>query len=193
MAGLGSILGGALSGFGAGMAKQGEMDFEQRRQMALENMRQQNQQANIRAQGEEQRTTQEAGAKLDDWRDARSNERRTKSTIAINEVQAANERALAAFRSSLEIDQYQSKAATDLANELAAAGKTVGKYEVANDGSIWAYSKTGTVLGKSKPGKFAPPGTSGAAGEGSALSRAGGAPATLPATPGAKVKVEWDK
>lgn len=89
MGGLGSVIGGALSGIGAGIAQQGQLDFQQRRDMALENLRNQNQQANMRVQAEEQRTTQEAGAKLDDWKDSRSNERRTSSTMTIDKNRSA--------------------------------------------------------------------------------------------------------
>lgn len=198
MGGFGTILGGALTGLGAGIAKQGEMDYETRRQSALETLRQQNAQAlegtrnqnaqsNMRIQAEEQRTTQRERALLDDKLDENSQNRRTGATIKINQVQAENEKALVKFRSNAAINEYQSKAATDLANELAVAGQTVGEMKVAADGSIWAYSKTGKKLGNSNPGKFNPPATSGASGEGSALSRAGGMTGAQPATPGAKV------
>lgn len=113
MGGLGYFIGGALSGIGQGIARQGEMDAEQRRQTALENLRQQNsialedrrsanQRQEIAVQGEEQRKSQESSARWQDWGDARSNDRRTSSTIKIDKVRNALDIAKVQVQARLE-------------------------------------------------------------------------------------------
>src|SRR3546814_8299672 len=52
MGSAGYIIGGALQGIGGAMAQQAQMDAEQRRQFALENLRQQNSQSNMRLQAD---------------------------------------------------------------------------------------------------------------------------------------------
>jgi len=52
MGSLGYIVGGALQGIGGAMGQQAQADADQRRQIALENLRQQNQQANMRMQAD---------------------------------------------------------------------------------------------------------------------------------------------
>lgn len=50
MGSMGYILGGAMQGIGGAMQQQAQADADERRQLALENLRQQNQQANLRTQ-----------------------------------------------------------------------------------------------------------------------------------------------
>lgn len=64
MAGLGMILGGALSGFGAGMAKQGELDWTDRREMALQSLRAKDRQNEIAETGKQNRLTEEFSSNL---------------------------------------------------------------------------------------------------------------------------------
>lgn len=52
MGSLGYIVGGALQGIGGAMGQQAQADADQRRQIALENLRQQNQQTNMRTQAD---------------------------------------------------------------------------------------------------------------------------------------------
>lgn len=157
MGGLGMVLGGALSGFGAGIAKQGEMDYEQRRQLALENVRAKREQSNIRTQGEEQRTSQDNAALNNNWLNSEQKERDVNGTIVVNKANTANEIALAKFKSTLKMDEDQAAAALDIKNKLEEASQTASEYRVAEDGSIVAFSKTGGVLARSRPGIFTPP------------------------------------
>ncbi|WP_194920546.1 hypothetical protein [Novosphingobium sp. NBM11] len=89
------------------------MDAEQRRQVALENLRQQNnlalddhrsanQRQEIAIQGDEQRKSQESSARWQDWGDARSNDRRTSSTIKIDKVRNALDIAKVQVQARLE-------------------------------------------------------------------------------------------
>ena len=187
MAGLGMILGGALSGFGAGMAKQGEMDFEQRRQAALENMRQQNQQTNIKLQGEEQRTTQRERALLDDQLNENDSKRRTASTITVdknrNALDIAKSERLAKVESQLR--RTDASAAEELKRQTA-AGEVSDTFQD-DQGNWFVLYKNGSQKPLGVKGALKTSGT--AAAGGSILDRAGGAPGTQPATPGAKVSI----
>lgn len=77
MGGLGYMLGGALAGYGQGMAEVAKSAEEERKQIALENLRQQNQKA-----------MQQSQYDLADRNDARSTARETNKTIEVNKVQA---------------------------------------------------------------------------------------------------------
>lgn len=185
MGGLGMVLGGALSGFGAGLAKQGEMDFQQRRDTALENLRNQNQQTNMRIQADEQRTTQAEGAKLDDWKDSRSNERRTSSTMTIdknrNTLDTAQRERLAKLEASLRTQQSTQTAQIEAQIRSGEITDTLQD----DQGNFYAIYKDG----RTKPLniKGAPKAVKGAGG--SILDRAGDVSGQQPATPGAKVSI----
>ncbi|SKB32271.1 hypothetical protein [Sphingopyxis flava] len=75
MGSLGYIVGGALQGIGSGMAQQAQSDAEERRQMALENLRQQNAQSNMRLQAELNDTNAAKSDARGDYYDARKTER----------------------------------------------------------------------------------------------------------------------
>lgn len=187
MAGLGTILGGALSGFGAGIAKQGEMDFEQRRQMALENVRQQNAQSNIKMQGEEQRTTQRERALLDDQLNENENKRVTSRTMTIdknrNSLDIAKSERLAKVESQL---RRTDAAAAEALKRETDAGQVSDTFQD-DQGNWFVLYKNGSQKPLGVKGALKTSGT--AAADGSILDRAGGAPGTQPATPGAKVSI----
>lgn len=183
MAGLGSVLGGALSGVGAGIAKQGEMDFIQRRDTALENLRNQNQQESMRVKANEQRTTQREQADLSDRNSAREEARRTSSTMIIDknrsQLDTDSRERLARLESQLRINQTAQTAQIEAQIRSGEITDTLQDSE----GNWYAIYKDG----KPKPLniKGAP---KAAAGGGSILDRAasgGGGQAT----PGAKVSV----
>jgi hypothetical protein len=170
MAGLGYVLGGFLEGAGKGLAMQGQeraaqaaADLESRRRIALENLRAENNSANSRLQ-----------ADLNDRNDARATARKTDATIVTDSArtendirlegvrssnQAANQQALARLQSSLNLTEYEKKAALDLKSELDKEGRTAARFEVTADGRMVAYSGTGQVLRASPPGTFTPPGS----------------------------------
>ena len=188
MAGLGMILGGALSGFGAGLAKQGEMDFQQRRDTALENLRNQNQQDNIRLQAGEQRTTQREQADLNDRNDARQEARRTSSTMAIdknrNTLDTQQRERLARLEAALRTQQTAQTAQIEAQIRNGEITDTLQDEQ----GNYFAVYKDG----KTKPLniKGAPKAAAGATAGSSIFDRAaGGAPSGSQSTPGAKVSI----
>lgn len=186
MSGLGTVLGGALSGFGAGIAKQGELDWQQRRDMALESLRNQNQQDNMRLQASEQRTTQREQADLNDRNDARKTARDTSSTITIDknrsQLDTASRERLARLESALRSQQTAESARIEAQIR---SGEIIDTLQDA-DGNYYALYRNGqqkplNIKGAPK----APPGGSGS----NILDRAGAAPGSQPATPGAKVSI----
>ncbi|WP_226018402.1 hypothetical protein [Novosphingobium sp. FKTRR1] len=205
MSGLGYILGGFTQGIGAGLVKQGEAqaatqaeDAKFRRELALKGVDHQNRmtedanQSDLTAGRDKASsgyriTEQTNQADLTDRNDARHTARSTVSQIAVDKARTTNDAALARLKSGLQITEDQAKAASTLSNELALAGQTVGDLQIAADGSIWAYSKTGVALGHSKPGKFVPPAAPGGGLDASAL-LGGSAPAKpSAAAPGSPV------
>lgn len=186
MGGLGTVLGGALSGFGAGIAKQGELDWQQRRDMALEGLRNQNQQDNMRLQASEQRTTQREQADLNDRNDARKTARDTSSTMTIDknrsQLDTASRERLARLESALRSQQTAESARIEAQIR---SGEIIDTLQDA-DGNYYALYRNGqqkplNIKGAPK----APPGGAGS----NILDRAGGAPGSQPATPGAKVSI----
>lgn len=186
MSGLGTVLGGALSGFGAGIAKQGELDWQQRRDMALEGLRNQNQQDNMRLQASEQRTTQREQADLNDRNDARKTARDTSSTITIDknrsQLDTASRERLAKLESALRSQQTAESARIEAQIR---SGEIIDTLQDA-DGNYYALYRNGqqkplNIKGAPK----APPSGAGS----NILDRAGGAPGSQPATPGAKVSI----
>jgi hypothetical protein len=187
MAGLGMVLGGALSGLGAGIAKQGEMDFEQRRMLALENTRQQNAQTNMRAQGEEQRTTQREKALLDDQLNENENRRVTSRTITLDKN-----------RNALDIAKSErlAKVESQLRRTDAAAAETLKRETDAGQVSDTFQDDQGNWFVLYKNGSQKPLGVKGTP-RTSGTAAAGGSPfeealknrgsGAQPATPGAKV------
>jgi hypothetical protein len=94
MGGLGMILAGGLQGVGAGLAEKGKQDADQRWQMAMEALRNSNQQSNIRLTGQVQDENAANEATRDDWKDSRHVGRTTTSTMAIDTHQGAIKGAL---------------------------------------------------------------------------------------------------
>lgn len=89
MAGLGAVIGGALSGFGAGMVKQAEMDWTQRREMALESARAQRERENIQMEGDQARQTAKKQSELREQEAKAAEQRQTdreKNKVVIPKV-----------------------------------------------------------------------------------------------------------
>lgn len=70
MAGLGFVLGGALQGFGQGLAAQGQQQWQERREIALEKLRSQNRTAEMQEQG-----------RINDQNNASSTERKLQADL----------------------------------------------------------------------------------------------------------------
>ena len=193
MAGSGFVWGGLLQGIGQGMAAKGQSDLEERRKVALESLRHSNAMSEAATEHGYKLDQQANQADLNDRNNARQAERdtnksviiegvKTQGRLTVEQAQAANAQALAKLQSGLTLSRELTLQAQKLSDDLSKLGQEVGDYRVAGDGSIWAYSKTGKVLGHSKPGKFVPPTAGGAGGAGSVLGGLGlGTPGASPA------------
>ena len=172
------LIGGALQGLGAGIVAQGQSNAEERRRIALENMRTKAQAEKDARDAETQIATdarQTANKREEtklqygmiDENNARQVERETNKTIIVDKNKAGLDKELDAAKtkndawlkgvdSRYRMSEEAAKQATDLKNELTKMGKEVGHEEVAADGSMFIYSKTGALLGRTKPGVFVP-------------------------------------
>lgn len=166
MSDAGFILGGALQGIGAGIVAQGQAAAAQqaetakeRREMVLAQIQHQNKIAEDNnanqnsmkrdaAQSDLKKSEAVQSADLQDRNAGRATQRNTASQITIDKAKTQNDMALARLRSTLNINEQQAKSASDLSNQLAAAGQEVGEFKVGTDGTVVAFSKTGKVLGK---------------------------------------------
>lgn len=146
MGGLGYVIGGALSGLGAGLAKQAEMDWQQRRDMALESLRAEREQSNIAAQGQQQRITQEREADLNDRNAARATARQTTSTITIDKnrstLDTARQERIARVESQLRRTDAE---AADKLKRASAAGEVSDTFQD-DQGNWYALMKNGKAL-----------------------------------------------
>ena len=167
--GIGMVLGGALQGLGNGMAEQARSDIEQRRQMALENLRQSNDLAKIDKQGEINRQNTTLEYQQRDLNDARSTARNTQSRMAVDNNQAGHQRAdrQQQFTQQLQLKQIDFKNDTAKLRLQSALGMDAARFQQGleanefadiqegSDGQLYRVSKGGgvTALGISAPPK----------------------------------------
>ena len=195
------IMGGLLSGIGQGMAAQAQQSAVERREMALQTLRGQQAQEAAGAAHHAKMAEMQTDADLRDRNDARANERKTSSTITIDnnksghaitleKLKASNNASLERLQSTLRMNETQAELAQKLANDVTLAGKEAGEFRVKEDGTMVVLSKSGTVLNKSEPGAFIPTRVSrkdGDEGGGGTISGAmatrGGAPAAASKAP----------
>lgn len=102
MAGLGFVLGGALSGYGQGMAEVGRSAEEERRAIALENLRNQNQSKRTQEQYD-----------LMDRNAERQTERETDKTIKVNEINHQNDIEILGAKGSQDEKKLRLQSALD--------------------------------------------------------------------------------
>lgn len=170
MGGLGYIVGGALQGVGSGIVAQGQQraaedaaTAKQRRDIALENLRSQNDQVNDARKAEMTHANRiaetEAEYKLRDLNDARSTGRKTSSQITIDTAKTKNDIVLAKVQTKLKLSADQAIKAQELFNSVTLAGQKVGETRVGADGAMVIYSETGKELTRSTPGQFIPQGS----------------------------------
>jgi hypothetical protein len=194
MSGLGHILGGMISGYGAGMAESARTSLEQRHQMAMEELRSRNTQAE---------TTQRAD--LDDRNDSRSTTRRTNATLVVNRQQGDIQGETDARRRTYDVEDREDGQAHDrskwqfdrvtsvslenvrAANERAAAqleaqlnSGEVHSLETSADGQVVAIMRDGS---RRNTGVIA---QQQAAGGGTALQSLGGGPPATSNAPAAQ-------
>lgn len=193
--GIGRILGGALTGYGAGLVQSSVMADEERRQVALEKLRQENRTAEIETMANFNNRNAALSDARGDTNDARKTARQTdaeikvggakfQQTLTLAEVEAANRKDLAKFQSSLNMNEAQAKAALDLNTLATQSRREVGDRVIAADGSMVQYAKDGSLIGRSAPGVFSPPSSGGGGAAPTLLQQSGGSapkPAAKPA------------
>lgn len=192
MAKTGFILGGALQGIGAGLVQQGQVNAENARASATQRF--QDYLAQRKTQADDARATQQHGwdierdnnqaalratqAEADAKNTAVRDGTQQKYAVQMEGLKASNQAKIEGLKSTLSMTEYERKAALDLANDVSRSGQEIGHTEVAADGRMIIYSKSGEVLRASPPGTFNP--RAAAADDGDLLGSRG-APTATPA------------
>lgn len=149
---LGTVLGGALQGIGAGIVQQGQQKAEaaaveaketaaMRREVALENLRNQNAMSRDRTQSDLKVGEMKVGAQLDDTKDARHIARTTGSQIAVDKARTQNDITITQVKARLDRDN--STAAIQLKAQID-SGQVKDTVED-DDGNIYAIMADGTT------------------------------------------------
>lgn len=154
MGGMGAFLGGALQGIGAGLAAEGRQRWEDRREMALQQLRGQ-QAAELASKQHANRKDEIATqAQFDNWKDSQKTERTTASTIATDRAKTDNDirvvsareqsdRRLEVLRNNLGIKRDAAKTAADAKAEKDLQAGEIKETFVSGDGYLWVVPKRG--------------------------------------------------
>lgn len=174
--GIGAALGAVLSGVGDGMEKQAVMDDANQRQQQAANLQYQRDLAleNLRAQNQSAAAVQTS--QLQDTRDANHQARafaydtgtaQQKQTYEQQNIRLkgsidlSNDKQLEAVKQRYKLTDIQAQSMADLQKDLAVAGQTADHWGVTTDGRMVAFNKQGGVLRYSaNPGSFIPSGES---------------------------------
>lgn len=155
--GIGMIVGGALKGYGDGMAEIARSREEERRLSALENLRTRNDQANMQVQADLTDRNATRSDQRGDYYDARKTERttsaqitvdgaRTKNDITIEEIRNKNAQAMARLQSSLNLTEAQQASALRMAEEQEAANSYIREFQTDDQGNLVGITATGKVV-----------------------------------------------
>lgn len=168
--GIGAIVGGALKGYGDGMAEVARSKEEERRLSALENLRTKNDQTTLGIQADYQDRNASRSDQRGDFYDARKTERttdaqvkidgaRTVNDMTLEDRRAANAKSLATHNSKLNITEAQYQSGLRIAEEEAAAGRTISTWETDDNGNLVGVRPNGSrVYPGVKPMPDAPKG-----------------------------------
>lgn len=162
-----ALLGGALTGVGAGLTQKATYELDMRRQAALEQMKRESEAIRLQLSGEINDENAARQAARGDFYDAKKGVRdhgfkmteagvEIEGRVTLESVKAKNEAALAQLKHQFNMTEDQNKAALDLSNKLALNKQEVGYWDVAKDGSLIAYAKSGNRIGQTGAGIFNP-------------------------------------
>lgn len=191
--GIGAIVGGALKGYGDGMAEMARSREEERRLSALENLRTRNDQANMQIQADLNDRNASRSDQRGDFYNARQTERttsaqitvdgaRTKNDITIEEIRNKNAQAMARLQSSLNLTEAQQASALRMAEEQEAANSYIREFQTDDQGNLVGITATGKVVRPGvRPMPDAPKGGDSIASIVAARNSGGGTPAPAPA------------
>lgn len=185
----GQVFGSALQGIGAGMmaqtqanqsaaAEQAKETAAMRREIALENLRNQNAIGRDKAQSENRKSEMEFGAKADDWKSSREVARRTQSDITMAQAKGKIDEKLKRLESTLKISEDTKAWLRDVWSKAYDMNMEVGETKEGADGSVIVFSKAGSIIAQTKPGMVAPKNAGGAS-----LDAFPGAPSGMPGAP----------
>lgn len=152
--GIGRILGGALTGLGAGMVQSAVMADEERRQMALEKLRQENRMTEMNTQADLQDRNASRSDGRGDFYDARKtgriatveaaqSDKKFQQTLTLTQIEQGNRESLAKLQSSLNLTEIQQRGAVEAANEAKAQGSYVKEWVTNSEGMLVGITATG--------------------------------------------------
>lgn len=155
--GIGAVLGGALQGFGNGIAETGRLAEAERREIALENLRNSNDMTKMGAQYDYADRNASRSDARGDLLDARKTQRQTGSQITVDKartendatligIRQKNDEAMARLQSSLKMTESQTDFARRAALEAEQAGTYIKDYQVNEAGEIVGLTATGKVI-----------------------------------------------
>lgn len=155
--GIGMIVGGALKGYGDGMAEMARSREEERRLSALENLRTKNDQANLQVQADLSDRNAERSDRRGDYYDSRQVERRTTQQVVVDKARTANDmtleqmrqknaEALARLNSSLNITEAQRGSAIRMQEEAIKANTYIQDFQTDSDGNLVGITATGKTI-----------------------------------------------
>lgn len=194
--GIGMIVGGALKGYGDGMAEMARSKEEERRERALISFRSERQKEQTQQQADLQDRNSGRQAVYDDWGNARSDERkgliqeqtdnrRFQQGVQSAQIQLQNEKSLAYYKSKLNMTEAQQASALRMAEEAAKANTYIDRYETDDQGNLVGITVTGKTMRTGvRPMPDAPKGGESAMDR--ARNKAQGASATPPSSAPAK-------
>lgn len=155
--GIGMIVGGALKGYGDGMAEMARSREEERRETALINIRSQRQQEQTQVTADLQDRNSSRQAVYDNWVGAESDSRkagiqeqtdnrRHNQGLTLAKIQFENEKALALFRSQRNITEAQEASALRISEEAKKANTYIDRYDIDDQGELVGITVTGKTF-----------------------------------------------
>ncbi|OHC95543.1 MAG: hypothetical protein A2792_03365 [Sphingomonadales bacterium RIFCSPHIGHO2_01_FULL_65_20] len=170
--GIGMIVGGALKGYGDGMAEMARSREEERRERALISFRSERQKEQTQQQADLQDRNASRSDSRGDFYDSRQVERRTTQQVVVDKARTANDmtleqmrqknaEALARLNSSLNITEAQQASALRINEDAVKANTYIDRFETDDQGNLVGITATGkTIRPGVRPMPDAPKGNS---------------------------------
>lgn len=155
--GIGAIVGGALKGYGDGMAEMARSREEERRETALINLRSQRQQEQTQVTADLQDRNAARSDQRGDFYNARQTERttsaqitvdgaRTKNDMTLEQMRQKNTEALARLQSSLRMNEAQKESAIRMQEEAIKANTYIQDFQTDDQGNLVGIFATGKTM-----------------------------------------------
>lgn len=155
--GIGAIVGGALKGYGDGMAEMARSREEERRETALINIRSQRQQEQTQVTADLQDRNSSRQAVYDNWKDSEHVKRttvgqiqvdkaRTENDMTLEQMRQKNTEALARLQSSLRMNEAQKESAIRMQEEAIKANTYIQDFQTDDQGNLVGITATGKTI-----------------------------------------------